>query len=110
MTATADISAWMVHTATLSRLTGRAVTGPTYADPVEVACLIIDKHTQVRTATGETVISPTAVHMPDGTPHIPLGSLVTLPSLFGGRTAEVIETAVHSTGLGTPDHVTARLA
>jgi len=100
-----DISEWFVHTVSIQRYTGHSVSGPTYAAAASSSALVIDKRTTVKSPTGETVVSPTSVYLPDGTTYVPTGSLVSLPAAFGGRTAEVISASVRSTGLGTPDHV-----
>lgn len=109
MGATTDIQAWMVHTVSVERYEGRGVTGPVYAAAEDLSALVIDKRTQIKSATGETVISPTGVYLPDGTTAIPTASRVTLPAAFGGRTAEVLSVSVLQTGLGTPDHIELRL-
>jgi hypothetical protein len=105
-----DITAWLVHSVTVQRYAGRGVSGPVYSDGTTEGALVIDKRATVRSATGETVISPTGVYLADGTESVPTGSLVTLPAEFGGRTAEVISVSVLRTGLGTPDHVELRLS
>lgn len=109
MGAPVDILRMLVHTVTVERLTGRSVTGPVYATGEEVQALVIDKRALVKSPNGETLVSPTGVHMPDGTDYIPVGSRVTLPSQFGGGTREVVECSILSTGIGTPDHVEVRL-
>jgi hypothetical protein len=110
MGASTYITAWFVHEVIVQRYAGRGVSGPVYDDGTTEAALVIDKRATVKSATGETVISPTAVYLADGTDGIPTGSLVTLPATFCGRTAEVISVSVLSTGLGTPDHVELRLS
>lgn len=110
MSASSDITSWLIHTVGVERYAGRGVTGPVY-DPIEyLSALVIDRRTQVRSASGETVISPTGVYLADGTDAIPLESRVTLPAEMGGRVSVVLSVSVLRTGLGTPDHVELRLS
>lgn len=97
---------WWQHTITIARYTGSGVTGDTYDDPTTETCFIDDRRKLVVTASGSDAMSTAAVFLPSTVDDVPLDSLVTLPSNFGGRVARVILVSRHDAGaLDTPNHV-----
>ncbi|MBD2760071.1 hypothetical protein IEE94_11185 [Yimella sp. cx-573] len=88
-----------VHDCTVQRLRGTSGYGKPVYEPAEtVAGFVSDKRRQVRDPGGDTVISETTIALPASVPIIPLGSLVTLPAVFGGRTATVLASSIGDTG------------
>ncbi|MBV6758358.1 hypothetical protein [Rhodococcus opacus] len=98
------------HQATVKRKTGQGAKGPVYAPATAEPAAIDDTTKLVRSATGAEVVSSTSVAFPKMTAYIPAGSLVTLPTSFGGRTSTVIDVQVaDGGGLPTPDHLAVSL-
>lgn len=106
------LAQWWVHTVDVQRFTGAGPEGDTWDDVDEgLRCFISDKRRLVLAATGEQVISETTVLFPKTTPDIPVDSQITLPALFGGRTATVLSVSRHDGGgLPTPDHLEVAIA
>ena len=90
------------HAVTVEAFTGRGPFGPAYATPVTVRCMVDEQTRQIRSATGDQVVSGATVYaLPDVV--APVGSRVTLPS---GRVATVLAVFTRDGGgLPTPDHV-----
>lgn len=102
----ADIIAaqWFVWPITVERHKGEGPYGPAYEPEVTVKAKVTTKRKLVRAADGSEVISEARVSMHVNTPQIPVGSLVTFPPEFGGRTAEVLAEQRHDDGNGlTPN-------
>lgn len=78
------------HTAILRKFLGQGGMGPSYADPVEIRCFVLDEVKLVRNTAGDEVVSSSTVSC-NFDVDAPPGSLVTVwPGLPGQRQAEVI--------------------
>lgn len=108
----ADIIAaqWFVWPVSVQRHKGEGPFGPAYEPPDSgtpenpLLAKVTTKRKLVRAADGSEVISEARVSMHVNTPQIPVGSLVTFPPEFGGRTAEVLAEQRHDDGNGlTPN-------
>ena len=108
-TAAEAITEWMTHAVTVERWAGHGAAGPLYDAPVALFAFVDPTTTQVRSATGETVLSSAGVFLPHDTSMIPVGSKVALPAEVGGGDGVVLTVAVHHSGMGTPDHMELRL-
>lgn len=84
---------WWLHDVTIERFAGAGATGPTYADAADSTGFVDDGAKLVTGMTGEEITSTARVYLPVTTPAVPLRSMVTLPSEFGGRRSEVISVA-----------------
>ncbi|WP_457028105.1 hypothetical protein [Kitasatospora sp. P5_F3] len=94
------------HRISIEAYEGDSAYGPVYGPAAVVRCLLDQKTREVRSATGEQVISGSTAYCPPGTV-APPGSRVTLPD---GRQTSVIATLDRSApGLPTPDHVELQL-
>ncbi|MFJ2183450.1 hypothetical protein ACIOJG_22795 [Streptomyces anulatus] len=94
------------HRITVEPYAGRSSTGPLYGPPVEVQCFLDQKTRNVRTPTGDTVVSSSTAYASPGTTAPPLSRV----TLSGGRQTRVIQDAPRdSGGLGAPDHVEIQL-
>lgn len=109
--ADAIAAAWFVWPITVQRHAGEGPYGPAYDPPdsgtAEHPLLgkITTKRKLVRAADGSEVISEARVSMHVNTALIPVGSLVTFPPEFGGRTAVVLAEQRHNDGNGlTPNY------
>lgn len=92
----------------VKRYKGAGAYGPVYEPPVPVMAAIDDKARMVRNADGDEVVSSTTVAMPETTPLIPVGSLLTLPPKYGERETQVIAYTVADGGLDA-DHLQVNL-
>lgn len=102
----ADIIAaqWFVWPVSVQRHKGEGPFGPAYEPEVTVLAKVTTKRKLVRAADGAEVISEARVSMHVNTALIPVGSLVTFPPEFGGRTAVVLAEQRHDDGNGlTPN-------
>ncbi|MGW4648043.1 hypothetical protein [Kitasatospora sp. NPDC004289] len=101
------VPGWLLrHQITIEPYLGDAAYGPVYGPPVTVRCLLEEKTREVRSSTGEQVISSSTAYCPPGTTGPP-SSRVTLPD---GRLTSVIAKLDRSApGLPTPDHVELQL-
>lgn len=102
--------AWFVWPITVQRHAGEGPYGPAYEPPdsgtAEHPLLgkITTKRKLVKAADGSEVISEARVSVHVNTALIPVGSLVTFPPEFGGRTAVVLAEQRHDDGNGlTPN-------
>jgi hypothetical protein len=106
MSASADLAAlWFAYSVSVERLTGAGSYGPVLATATTESAMIDPGNKLVRSGTGEQVVSSARVFLPIATAAVPDGSRVTLPATFGGRSATVITSLPHASGLGTPDHL-----
>lgn len=102
--ADAIAAAWFVWPITVQRHAGEGPYGPAYEPAVTVNAKVTTKRKLIRAADGSEVISEARVSMHVNTPLIPVGSLVTFPPEFGGRTAVVLAEQRHDDGNGlTPN-------
>lgn len=108
--ADAIAKAWFVWPVSVQRHKGEGPYGPAYEPPDSgtpenpLLAKITTKRKLVRAADGAEVISEARVSMHVNTALIPVGSLVTLPPEFGGRTAQVLADQLHHDGNGlTPN-------
>ena len=101
------VPGWLLrHQITVEPYLGDGAYGPVYGPPVVVRCLLDDKVREVRSPTGEQVVSSSTAYCPPGTA-APPGSRVTVPD---GRQSSVIARLDRSApGLPTPDHVELQL-
>lgn len=112
---TDPLARWWVHEVGVRRLTGSGAGGDVYtpappAAPESVPCFVRDGTKLVRAMNGSEVVSTVQIAYPAAIARIPVGSKVTLPALFGGRTSTVISSSVgDGGGLPTPDHNEAAL-
>lgn len=101
---TDPLAVWWQWPVMVQRKIGDGPYGPAWAAPVQIVGKVTAKRKKVLAADGSEVISEARVSMPATTALIPPGSLVTLPSEFGGRTAEVLAEQLHHDGVGrTPN-------
>ncbi|MCK9928801.1 hypothetical protein MXD62_16725 [Frankia sp. Mgl5] len=93
---------WLLpHTVLIEPLAGSTGTGAAFGPGFTAPAMVQDKRRTVTSATGEEVVSDTAVFLPAGT-DCPSGSRVTA----GGRVAiAVVVTTADGGGLPTPDHI-----
>lgn len=103
--ASADIAAWFAYQIGIERLTGPGAYGPAFDPPTTELGMVDPGNKLIRTSTGDQVVSSARVFLPISTPAVPNGSRVTLPSTFGSRSAAVLSSLPHVSGLGTPDHL-----
>jgi len=103
---TDPLGAWWSHEVTVSRFLGSGTFGDEWDEPVTVMAAVDDTTRQVRDGDGSETVSSTSVVFPIDVGYIAPGSTVTLPALFGGRTARVISCRVaHGGNQPTPNHV-----
>lgn len=105
MTAAEQLEAiWFTWPITVERHAGEGPYEPVFDPPdsgtPEKPLLgkVTMKRKLVKTVDGTEVISEARVSMHVNTPLIPVGSLVTLPPEFGGRTAQVLADQLHHDG------------
>lgn len=105
---TDDLASFWVHTVTVRRRTGSSAGGDAYdvaAPGTPLTGFYRDGAKLVTGPDGKQVTSSGQFAFPVGLPYVPVGSLVTVPAEFGGRTSKVIASAVgDGAGLPTPDH------
>lgn len=99
---------WWRHEVIVKRRKGEGAYGPTFHPPATLMSAIDDTTRMVRNQDGEEVVSSTTVAFANGTAHIPPGSLVTLPTKYGGREAKAIATTVGDGGTAA-DHLQVNL-
>ncbi|MDV6276378.1 hypothetical protein R3Q06_23035 [Rhodococcus erythropolis] len=92
---------WFVWSVSVQRHAGEGPYGPAHEPAVTVLGKITTKRKLVKAADGSEVISEARVSMHVNTLTIPVGSLVTFPPEFGGRTAEVLAEQRHHDGNGS---------
>ncbi|MFB8241998.1 hypothetical protein ACFC58_36235 [Kitasatospora purpeofusca] len=101
------IPGWLLrHRVSIEPYEGDGAYGPVYGTPGTVRAFVDAKVREVRSPTGEQVVSSSTAYCPPGTA-APPGSRVTLPD---GRQTHVI--AVYERdggGLPTPDHTEIQL-
>lgn len=103
---TDPLAAWWRHEVTVTRFLGSGTYGDEWDEPVTVMGAVDDTTKTVTDGDGSEVTSSTSVVLPIEVGYIIPGSTVTLPDLFGGRTARVISCQVaHGGGQPTPNHV-----
>ncbi len=96
-----SVSAFYVHTVTITPVLGEGAYGTVYGDPTQVRCFVDETTRLVRDADGAEVVSSATIYADPGTV-VAVGSTVTLPS---GRVATVLGSQVHDSGpLDLPDH------
>lgn len=82
------------------RKTGQSATAPVYGDwDTSIKAKIRTENRVVVDADGNEVLAAVTLQTFVSTPQIPPGSLVTLPSEFGGITGRVIAESPHDSGL-----------
>jgi hypothetical protein len=93
-----------IHTVTLERLASGDGDGfgTTFAAPETVQGFVNDQNKLVRAASGDQVVSSTQVALDRAVGYVQPRSRVTLPAIFGGRTATVIGCEVGDAG-GLPE-------
>lgn len=103
----AAVPKWLLrHQLTIEVYEGDGAYGPVYGPATVVRCLLDQKTREVRSSTGEQVVSSSTAICPPDTVGPP-GSRVTLPD---GRQTSVIACLDRSApGLPTPDHVELQL-
>ncbi|MFB7617825.1 hypothetical protein [Kitasatospora sp. NPDC056181] len=103
----ATIPGWLLrHRITIEPYLGDSAYGPQLGPVAESRCFLDEKTREVRSPTGEQVVSSSTAYCPPGTV-APPGSRVTLPD---GRQTHVI--ALYDRdggGLPTPDHTELQL-
>ena len=101
----ADVLAktWFIHPITVERKTGDGPRGPVYAAPTTEHARVSAQNRLVLNGSGQQVVSANRASMHEGTPQIPIGSKVTLPAVFGSKTAKVITESRHDAGPATPN-------
>ncbi len=110
MTTAAKLAAmWFTMTCSVERRSGDGAVGPVFAAATDVVCFVDPSTKQIRSSTGETVLSFAAVFAAADVAAVPIGSRVTLPADVGGAVGYVLSSAVHTSGVGTPDHLELRL-
>lgn len=94
------------HSLTVEPYLGGSAYGPRYGPPAAVRCLLDEQTREVRSPTGEQVVSSSTAYCPLAT-DAPPQSRVTLP---GGRQTRVIAALRRDGGgLPTPDHLEIQL-
>jgi hypothetical protein len=102
--ADAIAAAWFVWPVSVQRHAGEGPYEPAFDPAVTVLGKITTKRKLVKAADGSEVISEARVSVHVNTALIPVGSLVTFPPEFGGRTAVVLAEQRHDDGNGlTPN-------
>ena len=93
---------FLVHTVTVTPLTGTGAYGDVFGTPLELKCFASGARRMIRDSTGtETLSSLTLVAAPGTAVFVPEGSQV----LWRGDTTRVIATFEHDDGnLGAPQH------
>lgn len=94
---------WFVHPVTVERKTGDGPRGPIYAAPTTERARVSAQNRLVLNNLGQQVVSANRCSLHVDTPHIPVGSKVTLPASFGSKTAKVITAGPHDGGTYTPN-------
>jgi hypothetical protein len=99
------------HTVIVRRLLGEGPGGSVYGQTIGEPCAVDDTTRMVLSPTGVEVVSSSTVSFPTRVEFIPVGSTVSLPQKFGGRTAKVVASKVADAGdeLATPNHSTVHL-
>jgi hypothetical protein len=100
-----DVSEWFTFAVSVERLTGAGAYGPVLATATSEAAMVDPGNKLTRSGTGEQVVTSARVFLASTTTAIPDGSRVTLPATFGSRASTVITSLLHTSGLGTPDHL-----
>jgi hypothetical protein len=105
--ATALAALWFTESVQIERFAGQTGYGPTFGTPTTQLAAIDHGAREVRTITGEAKVSTARVFLPlpQALPLVPVGSRVTLPAEHGGENGIVLERHVHSSGVGTPNHL-----
>ncbi|MCW2496345.1 hypothetical protein [Jatrophihabitans sp.] len=108
---TDPLAEWWVHVVGVRRLAAIGGTGGDVyvpaapADPVTVTGLYRDGSKLVTDGNGKQILSSGQFAFPITIDPIPVGSLVTVPARFGGRTSKVITANIgDGGGQPTPDH------
>lgn len=88
-----------VHVASVRRYQRRDAMGAeTFADPVDVPGLYIDKEQIVVGAGGEQILATGTFAFARDIDPVPLQSRLTLPAVFGGRELTVTSESIRDTG------------
>lgn len=97
---------WWIHDVTVEPYLGTSgYGGDKFGPAVTYTGFVDDKRRMVRDATGTETTAESTIAFPKTVPPIPLGSRVTLPSVFGFRTTRVLASSIGDTGGRLPlDH------
>lgn len=102
---TDPLADWWKMPVVVKRKLGDGANGPVFDDETTHLGKITQKRKMVRSVDGNEVVSEARVSFPALTPQIQVGSLVTFPVEFGGRTAEVLADQLHHSGMDeTPNY------
>lgn len=101
------VPGWLLrHQISIEPYLGDGAYGPKYGAATVVRCLLDEQTREVRSSTGEQVISSSTAYCPPGTT-APPGSRATLPD--GRHTSVIARLDRSAPGLPTPDHVELQL-